>query len=414
MSFFDFKYDGSCARFYNSNKELIGEKNNIKMRMMSESNYKLLDIKPLISLFDAENKYVVFIVHDGLSEEEKSLFESYSVPCERSYSFFLRKSSSNLTGIYPETDWKPIYFCSENPKDITEGQFLICESNKIAKKLQTNMFVLPLLETILHIHQEYFCCTLEQIAVRINGSYTDDFYDKEKLMKFLFEHFRREFREICINEAISIQEIHSSVFNYTFMHAKDASIYCDDKYRSCLNGIKEINEICYLYPTSVGIQSGTIQKKSYGNIFAIINRPNLQKEFIYDFGPLSVVRSFDREFQSAFRENKNTYEKFIALSFFNNIKIGDKKYPPFYMGFRFDTDDRFSFCFRGEIFRDFSLREEMILTEIYRSKFIKNIEIPSNYEKFFADYKFKDSQKTVRGDILSHLNSLIAKKEEKN
>ena len=123
----------------------------------------------------------------------------------RSYAWYAQKYCVDKHSFAMNTSWKPIFLreiIAESLKRSDQNELCIVESMKIEgfMDLRFKYLIVPLLETISHIRQEFIDMSLKQIAYAVNRNHNPRFNDKLFLMDFLFKHFENEFKLYCERE----------------------------------------------------------------------------------------------------------------------------------------------------------------------------------------------------------------------
>lgn len=407
MTFYDYKFDGKSVSFYNLEGEVISETRATMRSIDYEKRERLTDNREITEIcIDSVQRKVGVLHYEGQTPGQQKFIVANTIENPFLFVFYTIKAIAKYKNLEPEINWNPIFLIGDEEPGDRHGVF-ICESLEkypLCFDIKNKKYIVPLLDTITHIHKEYFCCTLEQIAIRIHGCYDEKFFNKKELMSYLFNHFKEEFKKICIDECIPIQKIHTCVFNFTFSHCFETMDVSEEINSAGVTSISDPSISFYLRPISVT----KTDKRSYANVLRKV-QPDKEVRY-FDFGPLTVTKTNIINYNDL----SNSLEAYYSLDFFNDVKIGGVSYKPFYIGLKYDKDSKVDFVFRGEIFNDFTLKEQLVLREIYITKFIEGLEIPTDSYNYYREMRIPSHENTVRDQLIFGLGNIIPSKARKN
>lgn len=296
------------------------------------------------------------------------------------YGWFSMKCACDEMKISINTHWNilPIRDLSsisvKNPDDgqhatggsatLSHDDVLLVSSSRIDGFVEkrTKVIVVPLLETITRVKQEYAGMTLRQISCEIYGYFKAEYYDEQRLMVDLFNVFREEFCSICQVEAVGIQELYLCEFNNTFLYGGDRS-----KPDRLPEAIKRMIDV-YMVPQSLLVGS---KQKTYGNIPWGISTDEEQKnipgEKIYSLEPFMFFKT---------DTHGSKGQHLTDMIIFPKMVIDGERYASgSSMAFRpIPSTKGCDIIFRGDLFYDISIMEWIILKDMYYALYINKLE----------------------------------------
>lgn len=414
ITFAYYKYNGDEIFFYNLKGDVVYkeavhmrtaliksfdlsiEEYNKTAEKLKKEKFNFVDI---LVFSDRENKICAF---PYFTEEEtpiQEIMKKYTTQKDVYrwvlVGFVLMKRKLTI-----ETDWKIVHL--ETP-DFTncENSYIICESIETFPDFERhslNRPIIPILDTILHIHKEFYCCTLEQIATIINKCYSEKFADKNYLIDFVFNYFKDELVEICKKEICPIHKIYQCNFYYTFEHSRTIP---DIPIHSTISEPLRFMEVC-VRPRSCVV---TGSSKSYGDIPFTL-KPITGNFSI--FGPLMIQPLIKCQRKG---RGERDDEHYHCLDIYPGLEFEGVYYPPFYMGFKYIEDDKRDFVCRGKIFDDMSVRELLILRDNYNGRILfDNFKTYRNPDSFYLNFRLNDKENIVRKKFMTFLLSKIPTK----
>lgn len=409
------KYNGDEIFFYNLNGDVIYQEpvhmrtakmndfdscieqynNTIEERnKLNNGSEKKFDFGSIDVFSDHANGTYGFLYFIQESDFHQEIMKSFTIR-KPVYEWILIKSVSLKRNMTIDTDWKISF-------DDVDNSYLMCESIESYPNFEKHSLkrpIIPLLDTILHIHKEFYCCTLEQIAIMINRGYSENFANKKFLMNFVFDSFKDELIQICKDETVPIHKIHMCNFYYTFKHSKEIP---EKSFYPAISQGRRFIDVCVKPRSYVDGQM-----KSYGDIPYLKSH---QKEdgVSFCFGPLMIR---ERSKCTNTYTHANDDEHYYCLDIFPGVEFEGVKYPPFYMGFKYIEDDTRDFICRGKIFDDLSVREQLILRDNYNGKILfNNFKIYREPGNFYSNFRLNDKENTVRKNLMIFIISKIPEK----
>jgi hypothetical protein len=311
------------------------------------------------------------------------------------YGWYVKDRILKENGYRIHTGWKPIFLtdkCSIPSERSADDVYVVPSIKRMA---YGTLAVIPLLETIIHIHQRYNGMTLCQIACTINNGFEPAFNNMKTLMAYLFEAHRAEFIELCLLENIPLHKLYQSTFNLTFGHNIARTLP--------MNNIKVMKQLegVYLVPLS-----RFFHQKTYGDIPWLIWNHREKDEIIKK--AKAII------YPLAFFDNKALVAEMKEAVFFQyacilpEIIIDGLSYPAgSIMGVMAHTDGSFDTVLRGELFEGVTLREQIILILMYGSFLRRTLTPTEDCSDVLRNMAFQDDQITVRKPFIKAIQAAL-------
>lgn len=388
--FWDSKYDGDIIRFYDYKNEIICE----KQASVYIGATTVIGTRNSTGLYrDPETKNFAIINPD---EEWK-----VDVKKERIYDWFLLKVISEEFKISMNTLWEPVYITKIKDCDLYEKnptRIFICYSKDLPDfpEYHSKYILVPLLDTIIQLHQEYFNFSLMDIGMSIIGKYDPDiFHDQIKTLKYVFEKFKAEIMEVCQIEITSIHRLYDSNFNLYFRHSKTG-----------LTKKQEIHVATYITNVVSRPSSLEYHEKSYGNIPYLIrsipvNKKTSETTKIYENGPISYSKA------TSTNKTLSCTEFFLSIIIFPKTIYLEKNYPSFYMGIVEKNIGTREFVLRGKIFEGITVRENLIIYEMYIVFCAGALTVNKSFLDCHSNLVLNADQIVVRSGFISFIQKLL-------
>jgi hypothetical protein len=310
------------------------------------------------------------------------------------YSWFAKYSIMKERGYSINTNWDVKYVTSPTEPEEDKSILYIVPSTK-SPYFKNGM--MPLLETIIHVHQYFWGLTLKQIATYINKEFKPSFLDEFNLMKYVFENFRKELAELCVTESTPITKLYQSDFNVTFDHDYEKEI-----------PISTIRSIKHLKETVVGCLSSIFDKRTYGNIPWTITSPSRKDEIQRNAKFLCMPLIF---MKSTGAEDIPDTLFYQHITIFPEVILGGREYAAgSTIGVVLFPDGTPDIVMRGELFDDTSAREQIILIFMYDKFITGDLNASDKYYTGFRCTELNEKQRTVRKELIEYIqDSLLTK-----
>lgn len=394
--FWDSRYDGDFINFYDYKNSPIYKEPAV-VYVGPSSTVGLLNTNNIKIYKDLETRNFAIVNPDD--EWKKELKR------ERIYNHFLLDVISDKLKIKINTEWDPIFI--ENIDECQNYErnaktIFICPTRDVSNfdEFHSKFLLVPLLETIIHLHQEFYNFSLIQIAIKLNDGYDPEkFGTKIKIMDYVFNFFRDEIKKICSIEKTSIHRIFISDFNIFFKHSK--------------TGLTKKQEVSIaIHMSSVVLRPISLEYSdySYGNIPYLI-RPGQKNQsthgknehILCENGPISFSKVTGNN------RNKPCAEYFTKITVFPKKVFEGKMYPSFIMGICESGKSILSrnIVLRGKIFDDITVRENLIINEMYISFSAGVLTRSTDFTKCFSNLILTKEQLAIRSNFIHFIHGLL-------
>lgn len=326
------------------------------------------------------------------------------------WGWYVRNCMMQELGYIMFTAWKPYYVSdstfaqrgstSLSPTGGSPGSVCrIVPSIKSTSYIEhcDDIALVPLLETIIQVDQALSGMTLCQIACSVAGRFRAEFNKIERVMEFLFDHFKTLFAELCIKENVPIQRLYQSDFNVTFGHNKHRYPVANR-----ISVVKKLHNVLMI-PLS-----NLVSDKTYGNIPWLISesreRDQLERKAKF------IVQPF------GFFENTVQYSELQSSILFSNVCILPEitvQYEQTAGGHLQETyqagavigivvydDESKDTVMRGELFEGTTTREQLILTLMFGAFVDGQLQPGVDYSDLLRNLRLEADQLPVRKEYI--------------
>lgn len=332
------------------------------------------------------------------------------------YGWYAKKCSSKAVGceeLSVNTDWRPV------PID-NSSQFATLEENRKhndvyivqSKKLpgfntiSGRYIVVPLLETIINVHPEFYGLSLLQIACELNNGFEGLDFNPNARMVYLFNMFKAEFASLCIEEACPIQHLYSCNFNHKFNHNSDRDVSVRK-----MEVMKRLENVVML-PLSATVilsPSTTMPKEIYGNIPWTLASKTERAEFIK--GNSYVIEPF-AFFPASKASSSNDILKLVAI--FPELKLSlgnslEKIIPSGSMIYLrpIPGSTTKEVEFRGDLFEGMTSKEKFILMQMFDAFSRGKLSEETDPLSAYRNMDFTPEQLLVRKEFIKMIQLML-------
>jgi hypothetical protein len=321
------------------------------------------------------------------------------------WQWYVKDCMMKELGFLMATEWKPKFFDTEHchsldtedniPTILKDCYYPVVPSitTPLFLKHRDDIPLIPLLETLIHVNQEWAGMTLCQIACTIEDRFVETFNDESKVMEFLFEKNRSLFEKLCKVENIPLHELYQSRFNNTYGHNQQNNV--DNNHIRVVKHLKDV----VMKPLSKIISP---DETTYGNIpWLIGNGPEKEKLLTESKFILHPFGFFENT-------NNNGDVFFKSVSIFPTVKIDERSqdnglvvseqtYPSGSMiGITVDENGRTDTILRGKLFETTTTREQIIIFIMYGAFVEGNLDRNVDCTDLLRNLKLNKDQLSVR------------------
>ncbi len=387
--YWDSKYDGEYLIFYDyEGSEMFKVLSSIYVGSIDKINSLGLKNNNL-RLLICENKH--FAIVNPSDQWKKDLKR------EKLYDWHLLNCITDDLDLKINTVWNPIYVekleecdqyesCDQHKLD--KNTIFICESSDVDnfQDYYFNFILVPLIDTLQHLFQKYYNCTLLQIAMIAYGKFNTKFHDKKYLMNYLFDLHKDEIMDVCSKEKISIHRIYTSNFNIYFNHTGSGFAF--------KNEILNITTLVNVIARPLSLECN---QKTYGNIPWLIKDKRNNK--LIENGPIGY-----QPIQNIIADIEG--ENYLKITIFPKREYNGKRFNSYYIGLmKTRQADSIDFVIRGEIFEGISVLEELILREMYSLFHKELLTMQMDFTKTLRYIPFQEDQLKLRKDFIRMIQS---------
>jgi hypothetical protein len=316
------------------------------------------------------------------------------------------------------TDWTPTFLDSRKCAELSMSDGIpealaVCKF-PVVPSINTDLYrmyrddvpMIPLLETLIHVKQEFSGMTLCQIACSIEGEFKDLFNDETKLMKFLFREHVNLLKELCVEENTPLSELYQCNFNIIFDH--NQRNYVDNNHIRVLKNMKNV----VMKPLSKIVSS---DGSTYGNIpwliASVAKKDEILKKAKFILHPFGF---FDETY-----DNEDIYFNNVCIlpeiavdiekkSEDGSVEIVKHVYPSGAMiGITTDEDGRTDTVMRGALFEDTTTREQMILILMFNAYAENSLDEDVDCTRLLRNLKLNEDQLHVRPHLINAIQAKL-------
>jgi hypothetical protein len=296
------------------------------------------------------------------------------------------------------TDWDPIFLATEMCKEIATDnipKYAIIPSIKTPTFIENHdsHYLIPLLDTLSHIDQRWVNMTLCQVACAIEGSFREEFNDEHWLMEFLFNHYRKEFKKLCVIENTPLFRLHQCGFNITFDYDTFNTVIPQR-----INVTKEMKDVV-MFPLS-----RIFNDKTYGNIPWLIGDSVTKSDVIKK--AITIVHSSGFFKLTDYPDIEGVV--FNNVCVFPEMEIDNRKYPAgSFIGIVRYEDGTTDSILCGEVFDETTTREQIIITFLFDAFISGHLYTELDTSKILRNLKLEGKQLPVRKVFIDKIQSVL-------
>lgn len=276
----------------------------------------------------------------------------------QSYAFYAKHSVLRKLDYRMNDAWNPLYISTPSAGggavgNLQDHNIIIVPNLEIMNLIAgsfPNTLIMPLFETMNNIFPDLSGFNLKQMCSYIERKFISEHNDIMYCMNFLFTRNVNRFSTLSDTEAISMSDLYRSTFNITFNHNHMNIAEKQNFIPMSANYLKDVKMV---------VKSSLVNQAVYGDIPWYISK-NTEQYLAQKKHYSGNFLFFDNETRIDSQDKIGYYH----IIFFPEITIDDKYYPAgSFIGWRIEEMPYIEF--RGELFFDMTLKEHMIIHNLF-------------------------------------------------